>query len=30
MQYALPELKTAPMTKEERDIAFKARLLGRR
>lgn len=29
-QYALPELKTAPMTKEERDIAFKARFLGRR
>lgn len=29
MQYALPELRTAPMTKEERDMAFKARLLGR-
>ena len=29
MQYALPELKTAPMTKEERDMAFKAKLLGR-
>lgn len=29
MQYALPELKTAPMTKEERDMAFKFKLLGR-
>lgn len=28
MQYALPELRTAPMTKEERDKAFKQRLLG--